>query len=74
VLDEASLDKYSFTRDAYLQRRNAEVFDFRDANPTGIDALGSKLGRDIGKDKGAKDDGKDNDGAEPPLEPEPPKK
>ena len=27
VLEEASLDKYSFTRDAYLQRRRAEVFD-----------------------------------------------
>ena len=27
VLEEASLDKYSFTRDAYLQRRRAEVYD-----------------------------------------------
>lgn len=27
VLDEAALDKYSFTRDAYLQRRRAEIFD-----------------------------------------------
>ena len=27
VLGEASLDRYSFTRDAYLQRRRAEVFD-----------------------------------------------
>lgn len=27
VLDEAALDKYSFTRDAYLQRRRAQVFD-----------------------------------------------
>lgn len=27
VLEEASLDKYSFTRDAYLQRRRAEIFD-----------------------------------------------
>jgi phospholipid-binding lipoprotein MlaA len=27
VLEEAALDKYSFTRDAYLQRRRAEVFD-----------------------------------------------
>jgi phospholipid-binding lipoprotein MlaA len=31
VLDEAALDKYSFTRDAYLQRRRAEIFD-RDDN------------------------------------------
>jgi phospholipid-binding lipoprotein MlaA len=30
VLDQASLDKYSFTRDAYLQRRSAEVFDYRE--------------------------------------------
>ena len=27
VLDQASLDKYSFTRDAHLQRRRAEIFD-----------------------------------------------
>jgi phospholipid-binding lipoprotein MlaA len=27
VLDEAALDKYSFTRDAYLQRRRAEIYD-----------------------------------------------
>lgn len=29
LIDEAALDKYSFTRDAYLQRRQAEVFDFK---------------------------------------------
>lgn len=28
VLEEAALDKYSFTRDAYLQRRRAEVMDY----------------------------------------------
>ncbi len=27
VLDEAALDKYTFTRDAHLQRRRAELFD-----------------------------------------------
>ncbi|MGZ5785968.1 MAG: MlaA family lipoprotein [Ramlibacter sp.] len=27
VLDEAALDKYTFTRDAYLQRRRAQIFD-----------------------------------------------
>jgi phospholipid-binding lipoprotein MlaA len=27
VLEGAALDKYSFTRDAYLQRRRAEIFD-----------------------------------------------
>jgi phospholipid-binding lipoprotein MlaA len=31
VLDEAALDKYSFTRDAYLQLRRAEVYDGRDS-------------------------------------------
>jgi len=31
VLEEAALDKYSFVRDAYLQRRRAEIFD-RDEN------------------------------------------
>ena len=30
VLEEAALDKYSFTRDAYLQRRRAEVLDYRE--------------------------------------------
>lgn len=30
VLEEASLDKYAFTRDAYLQRRRAEVYDHDD--------------------------------------------
>ena len=30
VLEEAALDKYSFVRDAYLQRRRAEVMDFED--------------------------------------------
>jgi phospholipid-binding lipoprotein MlaA len=30
VLDEAALDKYSFTRDAYLQLRRAEVYDGED--------------------------------------------
>jgi phospholipid-binding lipoprotein MlaA len=27
VISEAALDKYSFTRDAYLQRRRADIFD-----------------------------------------------
>ncbi|GAB3657255.1 MlaA family lipoprotein [Ramlibacter alkalitolerans] len=30
VLEEAALDKYSFTRDAYLQRRRAEINDRQD--------------------------------------------
>ena len=27
VVEEAALDKYSFTRDAYLQRRRNQVYD-----------------------------------------------
>ena len=27
LLDEVSLDRYTFTRDAYLQRRRAEIFE-----------------------------------------------
>lgn len=30
VLDQASLDKYSFTREAYLQRRLAQVLDYKE--------------------------------------------
>lgn len=30
VLDEASLDKYSFTRDAHMQRRRAEIYEIDD--------------------------------------------
>jgi phospholipid-binding lipoprotein MlaA len=32
VLDEAALDKYTFTRDAHLQRRRAQVFDREGTN------------------------------------------
>jgi phospholipid-binding lipoprotein MlaA len=35
VLEEAALDKYSFTRDAHLQRRRAEVFE-REDDPRAI--------------------------------------
>jgi phospholipid-binding lipoprotein MlaA len=35
VLGEAALDKYSFTRDAYLQRRGAEVFERRSPDGAG---------------------------------------
>ena len=58
VLDQAALDKYSFTREAHLQRRRAEVLDYLKDNE-------SK--RDDGKETAGKEgDGKDNDGAEPP--------
>lgn len=33
VLDEAALDKYSFTRDAYLQKRRAQIMEGREENP-----------------------------------------
>jgi len=35
VLGEAALDKYSFTRDAYLQRRGAEVFENKSSEGAG---------------------------------------
>jgi phospholipid-binding lipoprotein MlaA len=35
VLTEAALDKYSFTRDAHLQRRRAEIFESRPAEGAG---------------------------------------
>jgi len=54
VLEGAALDKYSFTRDAYLQRRRAEIFDFAprdDGNKDGSDGS----------------DGSDDGGNIPPL-------
>lgn len=50
VLDQASIDKYSFTREAYLQRRRAQVEDYKTSKETDTRV----------------DGGKDNDGAEPP--------
>jgi phospholipid-binding lipoprotein MlaA len=41
-LDEVALDKYSFTRDAFLQRRNNAVFD---GNPPEDDAQGKPATR-----------------------------
>jgi len=32
VIDDAALDKYSFTRDAYLQKRRAEIVDSNDSD------------------------------------------
>lgn len=37
VIDQAALDRYSFTRDAYLQKRNAEVFDFKQSDNDGAE-------------------------------------
>ncbi len=41
VLDNAALDKYTFTRDAYLQKRRAEVFDSAPRNPDNAPSDGS---------------------------------
>ncbi len=56
VLEGAALDKYSFTRDAYLQRRRAQIPD-AEGRPVGG-------GRDAGGGDGS--DGGDNDGDIPP--------
>lgn len=37
VVEEAALDRYTFTRDAYLQRRRAEVFDQRESESDGAE-------------------------------------
>jgi phospholipid-binding lipoprotein MlaA len=42
VLEGAALDKYSFTRDAYLQRRRAEVLDGASKDSDGDDADGAE--------------------------------
>lgn len=41
VIDEAALDKYSFTRDAYLQRRRAEIVEIKDSDGAEPKADGS---------------------------------
>ncbi|MDB5882974.1 MAG: lipoprotein precursor-like protein [Ramlibacter sp.] len=67
VLDEAALDKYSFTRDAYLQRRRAQIFDSQ--KPDRFRKEPGSEGRE------SDSDGKepDSDGQIPPLpESEPP--
>ena len=37
VIDDAALDKYSFTRDAYLQRRRAEIFESSSSESDGAE-------------------------------------
>ena len=66
VLEEAALDKYSFTRDAYLQRRRADVYDHSEDGevPPGLPKL-QILRRNDPKAKEDPDDGK-----LPPLEPD----
>ena len=66
VLEEAALDKYSFTRDAYLQRRRADVYDNSDDGevPPGLPSL-RILRRDDSKVQQ-----QDEGGKVPPLEPD----
>jgi phospholipid-binding lipoprotein MlaA len=67
VLEEAALDKYSFTRDAYLQRRRAEVYDHSEDGevPPGLPKLPYLRRNDQKQQGGGGDDGK-----LPPLEPD----
>lgn len=44
VLDEAALDKYSFTREAYLQRRRAEIIESNDSDGAEPKADGTPAG------------------------------
>lgn len=45
VLDEAALDKYSFQRDAHLQRRRAEIFDGNVPDPAEAEEKADKAGK-----------------------------
>jgi phospholipid-binding lipoprotein MlaA len=56
VVDQAALDKYSFTREAYLQKRRADVYDFKE---TESDNDGAE----------PKEDGTAAPGATPPRQP-----
>ncbi len=37
VIEEAALDRYSFTREAYLQKRRADVFDYKESDTDGAE-------------------------------------
>lgn len=50
VVGEAALDKYSFTRDAYLQRRRAEIFEARPSPGDGKEPPAGRDGSDLGQD------------------------
>jgi phospholipid-binding lipoprotein MlaA len=66
VLEEAALDKYSFTRDAYLQRRRSEVYDHTEDGevPPGLPRIPGLRRNDRKQEPGSDDDGKI------PLEPD----
>ncbi len=55
ILDEAALDKYSFTRDAHLQRRRAEISE-------------NKTSDTEGREPKANGDSTENSGEVPPLD------
>ena len=40
VLDQAALDKYSFTRDAHLQRRRADIYENKVSDDDGQEPQG----------------------------------
>jgi phospholipid-binding lipoprotein MlaA len=61
VLDEAALDKYSFTRDAYLQRRGAQISDAQKPDRFGRQPVSD------GKEPELDDKEPDSDGQIPPL-------
>lgn len=37
VIDGAALDRYSFTREAYLQKRRADIFDYKESDTDGAE-------------------------------------
>ena len=39
ILEEASLDKYTFQRDAYLQRRRSLIYDGRPPRERDVDTI-----------------------------------
>lgn len=65
VLDEAALDKYSFFRDAYLQRRRAAIFEHRP-----VDDNGGKEPDDSGKEPRADGEMPSDAGKLPPEPPD----
>lgn len=71
VLEEAALDKYSFVRDAYLQRRRAEVYDHTEDGevPPGLRDIPGVRNIPALRRNDAKQQNED-DGKIPPLEPD----
>jgi phospholipid-binding lipoprotein MlaA len=62
VLDQAALDKYSFARDAHLQRRRAQIFDSQKP-----DKFVKPPADSDGKEPGSDGKEPDTDGQIPPL-------